>query len=268
MSGRREREQFCWQTKLSLAPTGWVPNWRRTALPVVNRRWLALARHQLSPDGALAEKRATWRQPTPSSDTARRIAPKNRRKRSWAPRNANQRQSAPSSSPPWRQAFVYPARKKVLGSSNFWRGKTDNPCASTMTSRSEPHEQTISPEADPYPAFRVHLKEITAWLESGCSMKSVWRAYAARGAFPGSYRTFLRYCQNHALAPRRKKTGAEDPAIGEAAPSPAERDGATSPTKSIEDGKSRRPVGSALGRLNLFPPPLERPRQFVPTEED
>jgi hypothetical protein len=137
-----------------------------------------------------------------------------------------------------------------------------------MTSRSEPPEQTISPEADPYPAFRVHLKEITAWLESGCSMKSVWRAYAARGAFPGSYRTFLRYCQNHGLAPRPKKRTVDDLRNGQAAPSVDERGGATSSNKTIEDENSRRPVGSALGRLNLFPPPLERPRQFIPTEED
>jgi hypothetical protein len=137
-----------------------------------------------------------------------------------------------------------------------------------MTSRADPPEHTISPEADPYPAFRVHLKEIAAWLQTGCSMKSVWRAYAARGAFPGSYRTFLRYCRDHGLAARRKKGGGEDPANGEGMASLAEHRDATSPIKTIEAAKSRSLVGSALGRLNLYPPPLERPRAFVPTEED
>ena len=65
-----------------------------------------------------------------------------------------------------------------------------------------------------------------------------------------------------------KKGTSEDLRNGQATPSVDERGGATSPKKTIEDENSRKPVGSALGRLNLFPPPLERPRQFVPTEDD
>jgi hypothetical protein len=96
------------------------------ALVVVNSRWMAPSRHQLSPDGALTEKRATWRQPTPSSDIARRTAPRNRRKRSRAPRNANQRQWAPSSLLQRRIAFVRFRAEDSVRSSNFLGGKTDN----------------------------------------------------------------------------------------------------------------------------------------------
>ena len=48
------------------------------ALVVVNSHWMALSQHSLSLDGALATKRATWRQPTPTrvkKDNARRTTP-------------------------------------------------------------------------------------------------------------------------------------------------------------------------------------------------
>ena len=74
-----------------------------------------------------------------------------------------------------------------------------------------------------YPYFRMHLEEIRACIECGCSVRSVWCAYATRAAdpFPGSYSSFLRYCGDH-----------------------------------------------GLGRLNLFPPPLERPPGFTPEQID
>ena len=154
----------------------------------------------------------------------------------------------------------------MSGSRNFSGGKTDNPSEGTMASRTQDPKHTISPEPDPYPAFLVHLQEITAWLQSGCSMKSVWRAYAERGAFPGSYRTFLRYCSDHGLAPRRSNEGGEDAAKSSGAVSPAQRpDGSVPKTGPLRGPK---PVGSVLGRLNMFPPPLERPPGFIPTEED
>jgi len=97
-------------------------------------------------------------------------------------------------------------------------------------------------------------------------MKSVWRAYAERGAFPGSYRTFLRYCSDHGLAPRRSNEGGEDAANGSGVVSPAQRpDGSVPKTGPLRGPK---PVGSVLGRLNMFPPPLERPPGFIPPEED
>lgn len=62
-----------------------------------------------------AENRATWCQPTPTSDTARQTAPKKLRKRSRAPRNANQHQLAPSSLLQRRSAFVRFRPEDVVG---------------------------------------------------------------------------------------------------------------------------------------------------------
>jgi hypothetical protein len=115
-----------------------------------------------------------------------------------------------------------------------------------MTSQSEEPKRTISPELDPYPAFLLHLKEITAWLRSGCSVKSVWRAYARRGAFPGSYRSFLRYCRKHDLG------------YAEQQPEPPSSGG---PTQSA----SPSPV---MPQPKRYPPPRTKPPGIVPDMED
>jgi hypothetical protein len=138
-------------------------------LVVVNSRWMAPSRHQLSPDGAFAENRATRGQPTPSNDTARRIATKNRKKRSRAPRNANQRQLAPSSLLQRRNAFVWFRAKDFVRSSNFLGGKTNNkewpvrvaqanlrihraPCRSTRASRATDSTPELRTSGSPRPS--------------------------------------------------------------------------------------------------------------------
>ncbi|MDH3726084.1 MAG: hypothetical protein OER77_01005, partial [Myxococcales bacterium] len=82
-----------------------------------------------------------------------------------------------------------------------------------MTAKSEDKQPF---QVDPrlvhaYPYFRVHLEEIGACIECGCSVRSVWQAYATRAAhpFPGSYSSFLRYCNAHALGRRRAKEGTQ-----------------------------------------------------------
>ena len=101
-------------------------------------------------------------------------------------------------------------RKLPGGPRNFLGGKTDN---SDVTVKSE-DKRTI--QGDPrlrhaYPYFRMHLEEIAACVEGGCSVKSVWRSYATRTPepFPGSYSSFLRYCTDHGLAPRRANAGTD-----------------------------------------------------------
>jgi hypothetical protein len=148
---------------------------------------------------------------------------------------------------------------------NFFGGKTDNRDVSIESEDEQPIE------GDPrlrhaYPYFRMHLDEIAACVKGGCSVKSVWRAYATRAhdSFPGSYSSFLRYCIDHALVRRGAKGGTDASVQRGAVASPAQRP-ATIPQNS---GALRgpRPVGSVLGRLNLYPPPLERPPGFIPSE--
>ena len=53
-------------------------------------------------------------------------------------------------------------------------------------------------EKTPYPYFLDRLEEINAWLESGFSVRHVWQVYFEESVpFPGSYRSFLRYCRKH-----------------------------------------------------------------------
>ena len=53
-------------------------------------------------------------------------------------------------------------------------------------------------EKTPYPYFLMRLEDIEAWLKAGFSVRSVWRIYSEKGVpFPGSYRSFLRYCREH-----------------------------------------------------------------------
>jgi hypothetical protein len=91
-------------------------------------------------------------------------------------------------------------------------------------------------EKMPYPYFLLRLEDIEAWLKAGYSVKSVWRIYCEKSVpFPGSYRSFLRYCRERceSAPPARRRA----PKAPKAAP--------------------RRPV-SVLGQTR-FPPPLDRP---------
>jgi hypothetical protein len=137
-----------------------------------------------------------------------------------------------------------PRRLPGGGPRNFLGGKTDN---SDVTVKSQ--EEKTS-QGDPrlwhaYPYFRMHLEEITACVEGGCSVKSVWRAYATRSSkpFPGSYSSFLRYCRKHC----RAVASVEPKAV-----------------KAPEQKPSG--VGSVLGHSKRFPPPLKRPPGLTPEQ--
>ena len=139
-----------------------------------------------------------------------------------------------------------------------------------MTAKSEDKQPV---QADPrlrhaYPYFRVHLEEIRACIECGCSVRSVWRAYATRALhpFPGSYSSFLRYCSKHALGPRRAKEGTHAGLHGGGQGLPAQRPKETPSKRGPLRGP--KPVGSVLGRLKLYPPPLDRPPGFTPEQID
>jgi len=137
------------------------------------------------------------------------------------------------------------SRRLPGGPRNFLGGKTDN---SDVTVKSE-DKKTI--QGDPrlrhaYPYFRMRLEEITACIEGGCSVKSVWRAYATRTPepFPGSYSSFLRYCRKHC----QTVAAAERP---KAARAPEQKPG--------------RAV-SVLGQTKRYPPPLDRPPGLTPAQ--
>jgi hypothetical protein len=99
-------------------------------------------------------------------------------------------------------------------------------------------------EKTPYPYFLERLEEIDAWLKAGFSVRSVWQIYSEEPVpFPGSYRSFLRYCRKHcqtvtALGPK-------------AAKAPEQKAGR---------------VGSVLGQSKRYPPPLDRPPGLVPAQ--
>jgi hypothetical protein len=139
-----------------------------------------------------------------------------------------------------------------------------------MTAKSENNQPIhVDPRLlRPYPHFRMHLEQIRACIECGCSVRSVWRAYAAQAPhpFPGSYSSFLRYCSDHALGPRRAKGNT---------PADLHRRGQALPAQRPTEAPSKRgplrgpkPVGSVLGRSKLFPPPLDRPPGPTPEEID
>ena len=128
-------------------------------------------------------------------------------------------------------------------------------------------------QADPrlvhaYPYFRVHLEEIRACIECGCSVRSVWRAYVVRAAhpFPGSYSSFLRYCNAHALGRHRAKEGTQADLLRRGQAFPAQPPNETPSKRGPLRGP--KPVGSVLGRLKLYPPPLDRPPGFTPEQID
>jgi len=101
-------------------------------------------------------------------------------------------------------------------------------------------------EKTPYPYFLERLEDIEAWLKAGFSVRSVWRIYSDKSVpFPGSYRSFLRYCQEHcesASAPRRKAPNAPEATPGRAV--------------------------SVLGQGKRYPPPRTRPPGLTPEQID
>ena len=121
-------------------------------------------------------------------------------------------------------------------------------------------------EKTPYPYFLERLEDIEAWLKAGYSVKGVWRIYCEKSvSFPGSYRSFLRYCNAHALGRRRAK---------EATQSDLHRGGQASPAQRPGEAPSKRgplrgpkPVGSVLEPLKTYPPPLGRPCEFIPSAD-
>ena len=99
-------------------------------------------------------------------------------------------------------------------------------------------------EKTPYPYFLERLEEINAWLESGFSVRNVWQIYSDEPVpFPGSYRSFLRYCRKHC----RTVTAVEPKAVE----APEQKPGR---------------VGSVLGQGKRYPPPLKRPPGLTPAQ--
>ncbi len=153
MSERRWREQFCWQTKLFLAPTSWVPRCR-------------------------TECTQSHTECTQSHTLTDRLRGARREKKS-------------------RARTTFGGAKPITG-------------VGTMNVPNQILHAKFSPRLEPYGAFRLHLHEINAWLNAGCSMRSVWIEWKQKGAFPGCYRSFLRYCHKHNL-PRSGAVEPENP---------------------------------------------------------
>jgi hypothetical protein len=101
-------------------------------------------------------------------------------------------------------------------------------------------------EKEPYPYFLERLEEIDAWLKAGFSVRAVFQVYLAEPVpFPGSYRSFLRYCRKH---------GQTVAAVEPKAPKASEH-------------KPGRAV-SVLGQSKRYPPPLDRPPGLTPEQID
>lgn len=136
-----------------------------------------------------------------------------------------------------------------------------------MTASNDIVERQHAAKSKPYPFFVLHLEEIKAWLQAGFPIKTVWQTYAKHPtSFPGSYRTFLRYCRDHGLVKKRRGRVRQTRTKSDNLGSPAQRPDEIAPKSGALRGPT--PVGSVLGRLNLYPPPLERPPGFIPSEED
>ena len=121
-------------------------------------------------------------------------------------------------------------------------------------------------EKAPYPYFLPQLEDIEAWLKAGYSVKGVWRIYTEKSVpFPGSYRSFLRYCNAHALGPRRAKEGRQADPDREGQMLPAQRPSETLSKR--EPLKGPKPLTSGLGPLRkIYPPPRDRPPGLTPEE--
>jgi len=99
-------------------------------------------------------------------------------------------------------------------------------------------------EKTPYPYFLERLEEINAWLKAGFSVRHVCQIYFERSVpFPGSYRSFLRYCRK-----RCQTAAAVEP---KAVQAPEQQPG--------------RAV-SVLGQGKRYPPPRKRPPGLTPEQ--
>ena len=122
---------------------------------------------------------------------------------------------------------------------------------------------------EPYPFFLLHLEEIKASLEAGYLIKTVWRKYTKQPkAFPGNYRTFLRYCREHGLKTKKRGRGRQTTTKSADLGSPAQR-----PDGSVQKRGPLRgpnPVASANSARpsKIYAAPVSRPREFIPSEED
>ena len=94
-------------------------------------------------------------------------------------------------------------------------------------------------EKTPHPYFLERPEQINAWLESGFSVRHVWQVYFEQSVpFPGSYRSFLRYCRKHC-----QTAAAVEPKAPEA-------------TRAV----------SVLGQGKRYPPPRKRPPGLTPEQ--
>ena len=101
-------------------------------------------------------------------------------------------------------------------------------------------------EKTPYPYFVERLEEIKAWLKAGFSVMAVFEFYSEEPVpFPGSYRSFLRYCRKHAST-----AAAIEPKVVKA---PVQK-----PARAV----------SVLGQSKRYPPPLDRPPGILPSQLD
>jgi hypothetical protein len=155
----------------------------------------------------------------------------------------------------------------------------------TITAPNQTLNTRFSPRAEPYPAFRVHLDEISRWLHAGHSVRGVWMEWKERGAFPGCYRTFLRYCRKHnlpcsgSIAPEtpgrdRKHSDEEDRNPLASRPRLVATHGVQVPQvlSPPEDRNSARPKVSTSANSarpsKIYALPFCRPPEFIPSEED
>jgi hypothetical protein len=143
----------------------------------------------------------------------------------------------------------------------------------------------FAPRPEPYPAFLVSLDAIGTWLESGHSVRSVWVACKENGAFPGCYRSFLRYCRKHRL-PRVGSRGAATPRHDLNHSDEEHRNPLASRPRLVatngvqvpqvlspsEDRNSARPKVSTSANSahpsKIYALPFSRPPEFIPSEED
>ena len=134
--------------------------------------------------------------------------------------------------------------KKVLRPDNFLGGKTDNRDVDERGRSNLTGLRRKAAEKTPYPYFLERLEEIDAWLKAGFSVRNVWQIYSDEPVpFPGSYRSFLRYCRKHC----RTVTAVEPKAV-----------------KAPEQKPGR--VGSVLGQGKRYPPPPKRPPGLTPAQ--
>jgi len=100
-------------------------------------------------------------------------------------------------------------------------------------------------EKTPYPYFLERLEEVDAWLKAGFSVRNVWQIYSDEPVpFPGSYRSFLRYCRKHCQS--------------------VAASGHLKAAKASEQ-KSGRAL-SVPGQSKQYPPPLDRPPGLGPAQ--